>query len=173
MEEAKKERTRRKKAMKAPPKFALPVRTLWDLATPEQRQKAQSSGMAILEYWTGYITKQEASKRLGVPPVRIWQLSQQATSGMLAGLLVQPKTRAKGVPMNPNEDPKALLKRIAELEEKVKRQDLLIAVLRSMPGCQEVGLKEMKEKDEDEKREAILKAARSSSRRIGPKKPKE
>jgi hypothetical protein len=136
--ERKARKASRKRNMKPPPKFALPVRTLWDLASPEQRAKAQAAGVAILEYWTGRVTKVEAAKRLNIPPLRVWQLSQQATSGMLAGLLVQPKTRAKGVPMNPNEDPKALLKKIKQLEETIRQQELLIQVLRTMPGCRDV-----------------------------------
>lgn len=52
--------------------------------------------------------------------------------------------------MNPNEDPKALLKRIRELEETVRRQDLLIAVLRSMPGCRDAKIP--MEEDQEEKR---------------------
>ena len=128
----------RKRSMKPPPKFALPVRTIWELATEEQRTRAQQAGIAILEHWTGRISKVEAAKRLNIPPLRIWQLSQQATSGMLAGLLVQPKTRAKGIPMSPNEDPKALLKKIQKLEEVIRQQEMLIQVLRTMPGCKDV-----------------------------------
>jgi len=33
---------------------------------------------------------------LGLPPLRVWQLSQSALSGMLAGLLKQPKRRKLG-----------------------------------------------------------------------------
>lgn len=141
----------RKRTLKAPPTFALPVRTLWELASEDQRMKAQMAGIAILEHWTGRISKGDVAKRLNIPPLRVWQLSQQATSGMLAGLLVQPKTRAKGVPMNPEQDPKALSKRIKELEELVRRQDLLIAVLRSMPGCRDAKIP-MEEDQTEEKR---------------------
>ena len=161
----------RKRTLKAPPTFALPVRTLWDLASEDQRMKAQLAGIAILEHWTGRITKAEVAKRLSIPPLRVWQLSQQATSGMLAGLLVQPKTRAKGVPMNPNEDPKALLKKIKELEETVRRQDLLIAVLRSMPGCRDAKIP-MEEDQVEEKRARktteIPTGARSEGRKNTP-----
>lgn len=161
----------RKRTLKAPPTFALPVRTLWELSSEEQKARAQAAGVAILEHWTGRITKAEVAKRLNIPPLRVWQLSQQATSGMLAGLLVQPKTRAKGVPMaNPNEDPKALQKKIKELEETIRRQDLLIAVLRSMPGCRDAKIP--MEEDQEEKRARktteIPTGARSEGRKTSP-----
>lgn len=166
----------RKRSMKPPPAFALPVRTIWELATPEQRQRAQGAGVAILEYWTGRITKMEVAKRLNIPPLRVWQLSQLATSGMLAGLLVQPKTRAKGVPMSPNEDPKALLKRIKDLEEVVRRQELLIGVLRTMPGCRDVTIP-VEEGSTEEKRarktDQIPTGARNESRRAPPQGEKK
>ena len=174
VEESREKRARkasRKRTLKPPPAFALPVRTLWDLASEEQRTRAQAAGIAILEHWTGRITKGEVAKRLNIPPLRVWQLSQQATSGMLAGLLVQPKTRAKGVPMNPEENPKALLKRIKDLEETVRRQDLLIAVLRSMPGCREVALPE--EPKDGEKKAETTGGARNEDRKRAPKGEKK
>jgi hypothetical protein len=123
-----------------PERPPIPVRALWETASIEQKEKAHQTGVAILEYWTGRITKTEVATRLGIPQLRVWQLAQQATSGMLAGLLIQPKTRVKGLIMDPAEDPKILRKRIADLEATIRHQDLLISVLRTMPGCRDVTL---------------------------------
>lgn len=162
----------RKRSMKPPPKFALPVKTLWQLATQEQKQRAQVTGVTMLEYWMGRISKSDAAKQLNIPPVRVWQLSQQATSGMLAGLLVQPKTRAKGVPMNPSEDPKALQKKIKQLEETIRLQDMLISVLRTMPGCRDVTIPMEAEETRARKTE-IPSGARNDHRKDGPERGKK
>ena len=130
----------RKKGFKEPLKPALPVKTLWLTATPEQKKRAHQIGVLMMEYWMGRITKEEVGEVLETSPLRVWQLSQQAISGMLAGLLVQPKTRAKGVKMNRDEDPKYLQKKIAELEKVIQMQDRLIAVMREMPGCKDVAV---------------------------------
>lgn len=120
------------------PRPVAAVRGLWESATEEQRQRAHRSAAAVMEYWLGRATKVEAASRLEVPPLRIWQLSQQALSGMVAGLLKQPKSRKGGVAVDPSEDPKTLRKRIVDLERTIAMQDRLIAVLREMPGCREV-----------------------------------
>ena len=68
--------------------------------------------------------------------------------------------------MSPNEDPKALLKKIKELEENLRRQDLLIAVLRSMPGCRDAKIP--MEEDQEERRAKkteIPKGSRSEGRK--------
>ena len=124
------------------PRPAVPVRGLWESATEEQKDRAHRSAVAVMEYWLGRVTKQEAAQKLEIPPLRIWQLSQQALSGMVAGLLVQPKARKGVVPLDPMDDPKALRKRIGELERLVATQDRLISILREMPGCREVRLPE-------------------------------
>lgn len=129
-----------------PQQPALPVKALWDMATPEQRKSAHEASAAIMEYWMGKITKQEVAARLKTPPLRVWQLSQQAISGMVAGLLIQPKTRApRGAKDQglvepdtaPENNPRLLRKRIEELERTVNMQDRLISVLREMPGCRD------------------------------------
>src|SRR5690606_21934758 len=138
-------RRRRNQKFKLPKKPALPVKALWEMATPEQREKAHEASVALMEYWLGVITKQELSSRLKTSPLRIWQLSQQAISGMVAGLLIQPKTRApRGAknmglnqPKDPENDPKILKQRIVELEKKVWAQERLISILREMPGCKD------------------------------------
>lgn len=131
----------RRKGFRVPLKPAVPVKALWEWATPEQREKAHQSAAALMEYWMGRSSKQEIATRLSIPPLRVWQLSQQAISGMVAGLLMQPKTRAKGAPpMDPQEDPKKLQKRILELEQQIRNQDRLISVLREMPGCRDASI---------------------------------
>jgi hypothetical protein len=89
----------------------------------------------ILEYWLGRIGKEEVMERLELPALRVWQLSQMALSGMLAGLLKQPRPRG-GAPMatEPDEDPKRLKKRIRELEDQLKRTEELVRLLRDLPG---------------------------------------
>ena len=124
------------------PKPAVAVRGLWEAAPEEQRARAHASAVAVMEYWLGRATKQEAAEKLKIPPLRVWQLSQQALSGMVAGLLKQPKSRKGVVSLDPMDDPKALRKRIGELERLVATQDRLIAILREMPGCREVRLPE-------------------------------
>ena len=86
---------RKRSSFRVPPKPARPVRALWEQATQEEREKAHTTCMAILEYWLGKKSKEEVASGLSVTPLRVWQLSQQALSGMLAGLLKQPRTRGK------------------------------------------------------------------------------
>jgi hypothetical protein len=91
--------------------------------------------------------------------LRLWQLSQQAVAGMLAGLLKQPRTRrgtgaASWLP--PEEDPMQLKRRVAQLERELKLAEELIALLRELPGNKD------RVKDEDAKR----------PRRAAKKKPK-
>jgi hypothetical protein len=130
-------KTRRRKSLKMPPHIPLPVRGLWLAASEEQKQSAHRAASLVLETWLGRKSRTQAAQELACPPVRFWQLSQQAVAGMVAGLLVQPKTRVKGVPMasiNPEEDPKKLKKIIADLEYRVRIQEELIGILRLLPG---------------------------------------
>lgn len=117
----------------------IPVRALWEMATEEERRRAHETCTSMLELWLGRATKAAILERLQIPPLRLWQLSQQALSGMAAGLLVQPKTRAKGQLMvtTPDEDVKALKKRNAKLEQEVKDLELLVELLRELPGYRE------------------------------------
>src|SRR5262245_40327811 len=77
------------------PKVALPVRGLWEAASEEERQRAHRQGVSILEWWVGRRTREEVGLELGVGSLRVWQLSQSALSGMLAGLLRQPRRRGR------------------------------------------------------------------------------
>jgi hypothetical protein len=132
----KQKRTYRKRTrFRGLPRPAIAVRGLWEQATHEEKQRAHTQCMAILEYWLGKASKQEIAGRLEVAPLRVWQMSQQALSGMLAGLLRQPKRRAKVAlpPASPEEDPRLLSKKIRELEKKLACTEDLMRVLRDLP----------------------------------------
>lgn len=133
---------RRKRKLPLPSRPAIPVRGLWEAASQEERNRAQEMGMALLEYWTGRVSKEETAEKLGLPPIRVWQMSQQATSGMLAGLLSQPKRWKMGAGME-SDNMKELKERIKELEKIVESQNVLISVMKTMPGMRDV--KEPKE----------------------------
>jgi len=91
--------------------------------------------MKMLEYWLGKKSKQEIARELEVTPLRVWQLSQQALSGMLAGLLTQPRRRVgpEAFVRRAVESPAALKKRITELEKQLARTEDLVRVLRTAP----------------------------------------
>jgi len=130
-------RMRKKTSFKKAPKGPWPVRALWEGASEEERKRAHTRCVAILEYWLGKATKSEMAQRLGLPPLRIWQLSQQALSGMLAALVHQPRWReARGV-MTSRPEKKAdlatLKKRIAELEKEVATLRQVNELLRQFP----------------------------------------
>jgi len=136
--EARPVRRRRKRThFKIPEHTAIAVRPLWEQASDEERQRAHRYAMAILESWVGRASWDETAERLGLPPVRVHQLSQQAVSGMLAGLLKQPRRRRKVVPsadpVAPEDDPVRLRKRIGELEAKLARTEDLVRVLQEFP----------------------------------------
>lgn len=127
------------------PKFKLPlsapksVKALWDSATLEEKQKAHQVAVAILENWMGQATKQEIAVKLGIPPLRVWQMSQQALVGLVAGLLKQPKSR-KGLQKSllpPEEDPKVLQKRIVSLERDLAMTKQLVGLLQEFPAQRE------------------------------------
>ena len=84
-------RARKRSAFSKVPRPAWPVRGLWEAAPREEKQAAHEACMKVLEYWLGKKTKAEIASELGVTPLRVWQLSQKALSGMMAGLLPQPK----------------------------------------------------------------------------------
>jgi hypothetical protein len=88
-------RGRKRLLFKNLPRPVYPVRALWDAATEEEKSRSHRMCVAILEWWLGKATREEVSKKLSLPSLRVWQLSQQALAGMLAGLLRQPRTRGK------------------------------------------------------------------------------
>lgn len=117
------------------PRPVYPIRSLWEAASEEERSQAHERCAMLLEYWLGVTTKQEISKRLGVPPIRVWQLSQRAVAGMVCGLLRPPKRRGKpsAASEDPQSDPATLKKRITKLERQIAWRDQLIAVLKTLP----------------------------------------
>jgi hypothetical protein len=127
-------RGKKRVVFQPPKKFAQPVRALWEQASEEEKQQAHRRCATMLEYWLGRITKEEVMERLELPALRVWQLSQMALSGMLAGLLRQPRSfGGKSMAIDPEEDPKKLKKRIRELEEKLALTEDLVRLLRDLP----------------------------------------
>jgi hypothetical protein len=130
-------RGRKRTKFQVPKRFPLPVRALWQLASEEERKRAHQTCTAILEHWLGKASKKEVARTLSLPPLRVWQLSQQALSGMLAGLLVQPRVRgrlsAMPKPDEPESDPKVLRKKIRQLEEELRVAQELIDLLKHFP----------------------------------------
>jgi hypothetical protein len=133
----KRKRRRRQARFKMPPRVALPVRGLWESAGEEEQKKAHQAGVAILELWLGQTTRQEVAERLQVPPLRVWQLSQQALSGLVAGLLKQPKVRAKTMGLPLEERPWKLKGEITKLEREVESLKSLVRLLRDLPANRE------------------------------------
>ena len=111
------------------------MRGLWESAPEEQRQEAHATCMLILEYWLGKRPKEKVAEALGVKPLRVWQLSQMALSGMMAGLLPQPRTRVPKAVFEgkPGETPSALKKRIEALEKELKCTEDMVRVLQMAP----------------------------------------
>lgn len=116
-----------------PKKMPLAVRELWRSATEEEQQRAHRQATVILAHWLGRKSKQEAAEELEVKPLRIWQLSQMAVSGMVAGLLKQPRSSRGRMVTSPEDDPKVLQKRILKLEEEVKSMERLLQLIRDLP----------------------------------------
>ncbi len=128
-------RFRKRSRFKVPKIMPVPVRALWNLATEEERKRAHRTCASILEYWLGRRSKTEVMARLELPALRVWQLSQQALAGMLAGLLKQPRTRGRpAMPRDPESDPKLLRKRIEQLERELNLAQDVIKLLREFPG---------------------------------------
>jgi hypothetical protein len=146
MEEAQKGEKRRnskgrvRRKFKFPVKVAVPVRALWEASSPQEKEKAHQTGAVLLEYWMGRIKKEEAAQKLGIPPLRVWQLSQQALAGLAAGLVKQPKTGKKKLreALPSEEDPKQLNKKIQGLEKDLELMSELVKLLRDLPGNREV-----------------------------------
>lgn len=134
-------RYRKRTNFKHVPRPVYPIRALWQAASEEERAKAHRTCAAILEYWLGKQSKQETMSCLGVPALRLWQISQRALSGMVVGLLTPPKARGRraAVTTSPEDDPKQLKKRIADLEEKLRLAEGVIRILRDMPANREEG----------------------------------
>lgn len=134
--EAPRTRRFRKRRFRKVPAMPVPVRALWERATEEERRKAHETCTLLLDLWLGTATRAEAAARLKVPPLRLWQISQQALAGMVAGCLKQPRARGKAADPGADE-PTALRKRLLELEREAEAKDSLIALLKEMPAHRE------------------------------------
>ncbi len=110
-----------------------PMRAYYDAASEEDRRRAHLLSATILEYWTGVKTKSEAATALSVPPIRVWQMSQRAATGLVCALLTPPSGK-RGPPMASDETEKALLKELERLRKENALQRELIEVLRELPG---------------------------------------
>lgn len=110
-----------------------PMRAYYDQASEEERRQAHLLSARILEYWTGVATKQETATALGVPPIRVWQMSQRAATGLVCALLTPPSGK-RGPPTVTDEGEKALRKELERLRKENALQRELIAVLRELPG---------------------------------------
>ena len=110
-----------------------PMRAYYDAASEEKQRHAHTAAAIILEYWTGVKTKPEAAKALGVPPIRVWQMSQRAATGLVCALLTPPSSR-RGRPMATSDEESALRKENERLRKENALQKELIAVLRELPG---------------------------------------
>jgi uncharacterized protein (DUF934 family) len=117
--------------------MAIPVRALWEATTDEDRARAHQRCIAILEMWLGKRTRRDVAEQLGLPPLRLWQLSQQALSGMLVALVHQPRVRAKrgfALPTSEASELRSLRKENAELRAVLKVTQEMNDVLRQLPG---------------------------------------
>lgn len=126
----------RNKKIVLPVKFPVPMRALWEGASPEEKERAHQASQVLLEVWLGRIRREEAAKMLGVSPLRIWQLSKLAVSGMAAGLLKQPRSRRKAILAangDGSPDTVAMQKRLLELERETRVQKELIDLLKALP----------------------------------------
>jgi len=110
-----------------------PIKAIWDQASEEERAKARDLTSELLGYWLGHESKAELARRLGVPPIRVWQMSQRAMAGMVASLLRPPSGRRGAMP-RVGPEIKELRKRNAQLQREVDLLRRLVALLRTMPG---------------------------------------
>lgn len=166
-------RSRKRTRFSIPQPPARSVKALWEQASPSEQHRAHRYGMAILETWLGKRSRQEVADELGLPVLRIWQLSQQAVSGMLAGLLTQPRTRRDPSmpPLPPDDDPKVLRKKIAKLEQDLKCANELIEVLKLLPGRPSPPPEKEEPRTSRSKQKAAGKKRASSPAPSGPKTP--
>ena len=123
----------RKRSFPMPQKMPWPVRGLWDVATEEERKKAHETSVQLLQMWLGRQSRTEVAASLGMPLLRVWQLSQQALAGMVAGLLKQPKVRPKKGALADGPGMTELKGKVTRLEKQLMHAEHLIDLLRQMP----------------------------------------
>lgn len=124
----------RKRSFRKLPRPVYPVRALWDASTPEEKARAHRISVGIIDWWVGRRTKDETACRLGLTPLRLWQLSQRALSGMLAGLLHQPRLRGKVAPNpgKPADEVGSLKKETVELKKRLKAAENVASILQEL-----------------------------------------
>ena len=138
-------------------------------ASAEQQERAHQQSVAILSMWLGRKGKREVAAELSLPPLRVWQLSQMALSGMLAGLLKQPKWRGKEAVMagangGSEREVLTLRKENAVLKQRLEEQERLISLL-------SVFNRSPRPPREADKEEPASKDALPARKRGRPKKP--
>jgi hypothetical protein len=131
----------RKRRFRKVPRMPQPVKALWESASEEERKRAHRTSVELIGYWLGRTTKAEVAERLSVTPLRVWQLSQQALAGMVAGLLKQPRPR-KGTADPAPDEPTHLRRRLLALEKECRAKDTLISLLKEMPAHRETARQE-------------------------------
>ena len=132
----KRTRCYRKRVRVGMPQHTAPaVRQLWKSSSLEERQAAHKKGTLLLSMWLGRKSKSDVAQELALPPLRVWQLSQMALSGMLAGLLKQPRPRRgkEGASMSDEESPSQLKKRVLKLEQENRDLREVLELMRMMP----------------------------------------
>ncbi len=146
-------RGRKRLVFQPPRQVARSVRSLWEGASEEERVKAHATSVEILSMWLGRKSRHQVAEALSLPPLRVWQLSQQALSGMLAGLLKQPRGRSQGATMESSEeDPRVLRKRIAELLAENRALKELLDVLKDLPSARAPAPRPRTEKPKEDRR---------------------
>jgi hypothetical protein len=135
LERPKRTRRFKKRVRFQPPKPIVPVKALWESASDEERARAHRTCALMIEYWLGQKTKAEMVSLLGLPPLRVWQLSQSALSGMLAGLLKQPRARMKGADgvASKTSELAELRKENARLKKELERSKIVLELLKDLP----------------------------------------
>lgn len=137
LEPKRRQRTGKKRLHFGVPEKQPPgVKELWSRAPLEAQQRAHQTCVQILAMWLGKRDREAVAKELAIPPLRVWQLSQQALSGMLAGLLKQPRARRGRPAADPivsEDDPRLLKKKIETLEQEVRDRDELLRLLSQLP----------------------------------------
>lgn len=127
------QRRRRRATVSKWARSVYPIKAICDASSEEEMAKARALATEVLGYWLGLQSKAELAAALGVPPIRVWQISQRAVAGMVAAMLKPPSGRRGAMPkLDP--EVKELRKRIAYLEQENETQRRLIRLLRTMPG---------------------------------------
>lgn len=153
-------RRSRKRRFRVCPRPALPVRGLWEAASAEEKAAAHKACIAILEWWVGRRSRESVAAELQIKPLRAWQLSQSALSGMLAGLLRQPRRRGRAIMRavldDTSQDVAALKKELAEMKRRNEVLERLVMLLRDLPASKERS--DLLAASEKERPEAIRRA---------------